>query len=105
LVLLENGRLAIDDPSILTVSNMVLAGIAHPSRGVSVMCCTGAHLVLLAKGTYVAYGERAQAYRGKVLFRKAARMVFWAIIWKLRSKRGRNVVDFSDVSLEQGGPS
>jgi hypothetical protein len=103
LLLLEHDGLGAEHPDLATVKQMLLDGILHPSRGISVMCCTGAHIILLKSGTYIRYGERALTFKGKNLFRKMAKLIYWMVFWKLRAKRGhRKAVDFSDIELESG---
>ena len=78
----------------------MLAGILNPSHGFSVMCSTGAEIMVKQSGLYTPYGERKEKYgTGIELFRKSARQVFWLCHWHMNAKSGRQVMDVRRVSV------
>jgi hypothetical protein len=78
----------------LQVRKLMLAGIHNPSHGFSVMCSTGAELLVKQSGLYCPYGERKERYgTGIELFRRSARQVFWMVHWNMNAKSGRQLMD------------
>lgn len=101
LLLLEKPDGISDETDLSQVKRLMLDGIMNPSNGISVMCSTGANLFVIRSGLYVKWGARRTQYQGKRLFRHAAKQVYWALAWYLRTKNGRfrEVTDFSDVTF------
>jgi hypothetical protein len=85
----------------LQVKKLMLAGVLNPSHGFSVMCSTGAELLIKMDGLYCPYGERKEKYgTGIELFRRSARQVFWMVHWNMNAKSGRQLMDVrSDLFL------
>lgn len=102
LLLLEKEDGIKDQSELSRVKRLMLTGIMNPSDGISVMCSTGANHLVMRSGLYVKWGSRRLRFKGIELFRRAARQVFWALCWLIRTRKGhyREVTDFSDISLE-----
>merc|ERR1711871_665437 len=96
LLLLHEHNVMTDEEEIKQVKNLMLAGIQNPSHGFSVMCSTGAELLIKQGGLYIPYGCRKERYgTGIELFRRSARQVFWLCHWNMNAKSGKQVMDFS----------
>lgn len=73
----------------------------QPSRGISVMCSTGAQMLVVQNGMYVPYGQRSTKWQGKALFRRAAKSIYWMVFWNRNARKGhKEVMDFSDMAFE-----
>jgi hypothetical protein len=82
----------------LQVKKLMLAGVLNPSHGFSVMCSTGASILIVKNGFYAPWGERKIKYgTGLELFRRSARQVFWLVHWNMNAKSGREVMDVSSA--------
>ena len=78
----------------------MLAGILNPSHGFSVMCSTGAEILVKQSGAYTPYGQRKEKCgTGIELFRKSARQVFWLCHWHMNAKSGKQVMDVRRISV------
>lgn len=82
------------------VKALMLAGVLNPSHGFSVMCSTGAEILVVRSGLYTQWGQRKEKYgTGIELFRSSARQVFWLVHWNMNAKSGKEVIDVSNTDL------